>query len=93
MAPRLGTMPDSSTRFLLCRMPPIAAAPRSPDGVSQSGGNGAPASTRSSAAAEFRAPALIGVEVIAVLAAFPAIGEIFAEMIVAAGHPIAEGAE
>ena len=49
MAPRLETMPDSSTRFLLCRMPPIAAAPRSPDGVSQSGGIGAPASTRSSA--------------------------------------------
>ena len=30
-------------RFLLFMMPPIAAAPRSPDGVSHSGGSGAPA--------------------------------------------------
>ena len=43
--------------------------------------------------AEFRASALVGGEIVAVLAAFPAIGQIFAEMIVAAGHPVAEGPE
>src|SRR5581483_97618 len=42
---------------------------------------------------EFGAAALVGGEIIAVLAALPAIGEVFAEMVVAARHPVAEGAE
>src|SRR6516165_3499685 len=51
-------------------IPPIAAAARSPDGVSQSGG-----------------------EVVTLFATFPAIRQIFAEVLIAARHPVSERPE
>jgi hypothetical protein len=50
----LKTIPDSSTRFLLWRLLPVTAAPRSPDAVSQSGGNGAAGQYLVERLAEFR---------------------------------------
>ena len=48
---------------------------------------------RNSRLGKIRAFAVVGIKIVAVFAAFPTIGEVFSEVIVAAGHPVAEGPE
>ena len=78
-------------RFLLCRIPLITPAPLSPEGSTSPA---APARRRAAIERMLRsARRFVPGEVVAFFAGFLAVGQVFAEVVVAAGEVFTEGAE